>query len=81
VQESVEVWGVGGRVTLAGVRVHVSPVAGETVTVKATPPANPFTPATEMVDVPVFPRTMVKLVGLAASVKFVTMTVTVVVRD
>jgi len=71
---------VGGRVTLVGVSVHVKP-AGVTADVKATVPANPFTPATEMVEAAAFPATTVALVGLAVRVKFVTMTVTVAVLD
>jgi len=79
VQERLEVC-VGGRVTLVGLNEHVRP-AGETEEVKATAPANPLTPVTVIVEVAVLPWTIVTLVGLAASVKFVTMTVTVVVRD
>jgi len=80
VHDRVEVCGVGGSVTLVGVRVHVNP-AGDTAEDRATVPANPFTPATEMVEVAAFPATTVALAGLAARVKFVTMTVTVAVLD
>jgi len=80
VQESVEVCGVGGRVTLVGVREHVRP-AGETVEDSATVPANPLTPAMVIVEVAAFPATTVALAGLALRVKLVTITVTVVVLD
>jgi len=79
VQESVELW-VGGSVTLAGVRVQAKP-AGDTAEVRATIPANPLTPVTVIVEVAVLPWTIVTLAGLAARVKLVTITVTVVVLD
>jgi len=75
-QESVEVCGVGGRVTLAGLRVQVRP-AGEAEADRATVPLNPLTPATVIVEV----AGTVMLLGLALRVKSVTVTVTVVVRD
>jgi len=60
--------------------VQVKP-AGETADVRATVPANPLTPVTVIVETAELPWTTVTLAGLAARVKFVTMTVTVVVRD
>ena len=63
---------------LAGVRVQVKP-AGETDDVRATVPVNPFTGATVMLDVAAVPAVVVTLVGLAVTVKSVTMTVTVAV--
>jgi hypothetical protein len=56
-------------VTLVGLRVHVRPVAGEIVSVRATVPVNPLTDATVMVEVPATPALTVTLVGLAATVK------------
>ena len=76
VQDSVE---VPDPVTLVGVRVQVSPVVGETVAARDTTPVKPFTAVTVIVEVratPVFPVT---LVGLAAMVKSVTVSVTVAV--
>jgi len=73
VQDSVEVCGVGGRVTLAGVRAQVRP-AGETADVRATVPANPFWPVTEIVEVAVLPWTNITLAGLALRAKLVAMT-------
>ena len=61
---------------LVGDRVQVRP-AGETVDVRATVPVNPLTGATVIVDVAVAPTTAVTLVGLAVTVKSVTVTVTV----
>jgi len=55
VQESVEVCGVGGSVTLVGVRVQVKPVAGVMLDDRATAPEKPFRPVTVMVDVPATP--------------------------
>jgi hypothetical protein len=63
---------------LAGVRVQVSP-AGLTAEVKATVPVNPFTGATVIVEVAAVLTVVVTAVGLAATVKSVTMTVTVAV--
>ena len=61
---------------LAGERVHVKP-AGETAPVSATVPANPWTGATVIVEVPAVPTVVVTEVGLAATVKSFTVTVTV----
>jgi hypothetical protein len=57
---------------LLGVRVHVRP-AGETEDVRATVPRNPFTGATVIVDVAAVPAVVVTEVGLAVTVKSVTM--------
>jgi hypothetical protein len=67
---------------LAGDRVQVRPV-GETDEVRATVPVNPWTGATVMVEVPAALARAVTLVGLAATVKSLTVTVTVAewVRD
>ena len=67
---------------LAGVRVQVRP-AGETVDVRATVPVNPFTGATVIVEVAAVPALTLTLVGLAVTVKSLTVTVTVAecVRD
>jgi len=63
---------------LLGVRVHVRP-AGETDDVNATVPVNPFTGATVMVEAAAVLTVLVTAVGLAATVKSVTATVTVAV--
>jgi hypothetical protein len=63
---------------LAGVKVQVKP-AGETDDVRATVPVNPFTGATVMVEVAAVPAVVVTEVGLAVTVKSVTLTVTVAV--
>ena len=60
--------------------MHVRP-EGDAAEDRATDPENPLMPVTVMVDVPVPPVGTVTLVGLALSWKFVTLTVTVVVRD
>jgi len=62
---------------LAGVRVHVNPVAGEIELVSATVPVNPFCGATVIVEVPAVPAFVATAVGLALTVKSVTVTVTV----
>jgi len=61
---------------LVGLRVQVSP-AGETVDVRATVPVNPLTGATVIVDVPTALAFIVIVVGLAVTVKSVTVYVTV----
>ncbi len=61
--------------TLAGVTVSVRP--GLLDTDNATVPVNALTAASPTVDDTVPPATIVKLVGLAVSVKSVTMKVTV----
>jgi len=66
--------------TLAGVRVHVRP-AGETLEVNATVPVKPLTGATVIVEVAAVPTLTLAVVGLAATVKSVTITVIVAVWD
>ncbi len=61
---------------LVGDRVQVRP-AGETEEVRATVPVNPFTGATVIVDVPATPTFTVTLAGDAATLKSVTMYVTI----
>jgi hypothetical protein len=56
-------------VTLVGVRVHVKPVAGETVAVRETIPLKPFRAVTVIVEVPAVPAFTLTVVGLAAIVK------------
>ena len=63
---------------LLGVRVHVRP-AGETELVSAIVPVNPFTGATVIVEVAAVPAVVVTAVGLAVTVKSVTLDVTVAV--
>ncbi len=63
---------------LDGVRVQVRPVAGDIEDVRVTVPVNPLTGATVTVEVPVAPATTVTVVGLAVTVKSVTVKVTVV---
>jgi hypothetical protein len=60
------------------VRVQVRP-AGETAEVKATVPVNPLRGATVIVEVAAVPAVVVTAVGLAATEKSVTVTVTVAV--
>ena len=57
---------------LAGVKVQVKP-AGETELVSATVPVNPFTGATVMVEAAAVLTVVVTAVGLAATVKSLTM--------
>ncbi len=63
---------------LVGFRVHVRP-AGETADVSATVPVKPLTGATVIVDVAAVPALTATLVGLAVTVKSVTVYVTVAV--
>ncbi len=63
---------------LDGVRVQVRP-AGDIVEVRATVPVNPLTGATVIVEVALAPASALMLVGLAETVKSVTVTVTVAV--
>lgn len=65
---------------LAGVRVQVRP-AGETLEVNATVPVKPLIGATVIVEVAAVPTLTLAVVGLAATVKSVTITVTVAVWD
>lgn len=64
------------RTMLDGVRVQVKP-AGETEDVRVTLPVNPFTGATVIVEVTAVPEFVDTLVGLAVTVKSITVTVTV----
>jgi len=64
---------------LAGVRVQVNPVAGDTVAVRATVPVNPWSGATVIVEVPAVPALAVTLVGEAVTEKSLMVTVTVAV--
>jgi len=61
---------------LVGDRVQVKP-AGETDEVSDTVPVNPWTGATVMVEVAAALASAVTLVGLAVTVKSLTVTVTV----
>ena len=56
---------------LVGVRVQVRP-AGDTELVRATVPVNPLTGATVIVEVPAVPAVVVTAIGLAVTVKSVT---------
>jgi hypothetical protein len=71
VQESVEVplVVVVLRPTLAGVRVHVRPVDGETASVRLTVPVNVSRLVIVMVEVPVPLEGIARLAGLAVTVK------------
>ena len=62
---------------LAGLRVHVSPVAGEILVVRATVPVKPLTGVTVIVDVPATPGVVLTDVGLANIWKSTTLTVMV----
>ncbi len=67
-------------VTLVGFRVAAQPVGGP-VAVSETMPVNPLTGATVMVDVAEEPATKVSDVGLAVTVKSVTVKATVAEWD
>jgi hypothetical protein len=69
------------RVTLVGVSVQVRPVAGATVAVRLTVPVNPSTAVTVIVEVPAVPALIITLVGLAATVKSLTVKATVAEWD
>ena len=60
---------VAEPVTLVGVRVHVSPVEGDTVAVKLTTPVKPWSAVRVIVEVPEAPARIVAAVGLATNVK------------
>ena len=64
-------------VTLAGLRVHVRPVAGEMLLVRLTVPVKPLAGATVIVDVALTPGVVSTVVGLADIVKSTTRTVIV----
>lgn len=66
-------------VILVGLRVAVTPVAGDTVSVNATVAVNPLTEETVTVDEAPIPALTVKLFGLALMVKSGTTTITVTV--
>ncbi len=66
------------RVTLVGLKAAEQPV-GAPVAVSETIPVNPFTGVTVMVEVAEDPATKVSDVGLAVTVKSVTVTATVAV--
>lgn len=66
---------------LFGVRVQVSPVAGDIVVERATVPVKLLIGATVIVELPAIPALTVKLVGAAATVKSWTLKVTVVKCD
>ena len=72
VQDRVEVPEVEVPVNemLAGLSVHVRPVVGATVSVRATVPVNPFVAATVIVEVPGEPTATLTAIGLAVTVKF-----------
>ena len=78
--ESVDVCEVP-RLMLFGVRVHVSPVAGDIVVERATVPVKLLIGATVIVELPATPALTVKLVGAAATVKSWTLKVTVAECD
>src|SRR6266567_5643578 len=80
VHERVEVC-AAPKTTLVGLCVQLRPVDGETVTVSATVPVNPLTGETVIVEVPVPPTGIVTDVGLAVTVKSLTVTVTVAVCE
>ncbi len=61
--------------------MQVRPVAGEIVVVNATVPVKPLTGDTVIVEVPAVPEFVETLVGLAVTVKSVTVTVTVAEWD
>ncbi len=68
------------RVTLVGLGLAEQPV-GAPVVVNETIPVKPFTPVTVMVEVPEEPADKLIEVGLAVTVKSVTVTETVAVLD
>jgi hypothetical protein len=70
VQDRAEVW-LAPRTMLVGVRVQVRP-AGETEEVRPTVPVKPFCGATVIVEVTAVPALTGTLVGLAVTVKSVT---------
>jgi hypothetical protein len=62
------------KVTLVGLRVHVSP-DGETDDVSETVPVNPLLAVTVIVDIPAVPASTVTVVGLAVTVNVAVATV------
>jgi hypothetical protein len=65
---------------LVGLRVQVRP-AGETELVRATVPVNPLIGETVMVEVAAAPATVAMAVGLAVTVKSVTLKVTTALAE
>ncbi len=65
------------RTMLVGLNVQVRPVAGDIAEVRVTVPVKPLTGATVMVDVAAAPASAAIDVGLAVTVKSVTVKVTV----
>jgi hypothetical protein len=57
------------RVTLAGLRLHVNPVGGDTFEVSEMVPENPSSPVTVTVEDPLPLEKTSMLVGLATTVK------------
>ena len=79
-QLKVEVCGVVPKVTLVGVRVHVSPAGVDADTVRPTVPVSPFSAVTVIVDVPDAPaRIWAGDTAPAASAKSTTVNVIVAV--
>ena len=66
-------------VMLVGLSEQVSPVAGETLVVRATVPVKPLTGATVIVDIALTPGVVLTVVGLADIAKSTTWKVTVAV--
>ncbi|HZC81588.1 MAG TPA: hypothetical protein VE222_07675 [Nitrospiraceae bacterium] len=66
---------------LVGLRVQVRPAAGDIDEVRVTVPVNPFTGATVIVEVAAVPEVVVTDVGLAVTVKSLTVKLTVAVCD
>ena len=69
--ESVDVPEVPS-VTLVGVSVQVRPVEGDIADVRATVPVKPWTAVTVIVEVPATPALTMTAVGLATTVKSLT---------
>lgn len=70
-QESVD-WPEVPSVTLVGVKVHIRPVEGDTAAVTTTLPVKPWRAVVVMVEVPVNPALIVKVVGEPVIVKSLT---------
>jgi len=66
-------------VMLVGLTEQVSPVAGETVVVRATVPVKPLTGAIVIVDIALTPGVVLTEVGLADIVKSTTWTLIIAV--
>ena len=75
-QLAVEVCGLVPKVTLVGLKVHVSPAGVDTDAESATVPVNPLTAVTVTVEVPDAPaRIWAGVEALAAIVKSTTLKV------